>query len=111
MGVAGIPVAGFLMLPFAILSDIVDYDESFSGMRREAIYFGVQAIFQKSMIGLSVLAFSLMVLADDKVVNVLGMRWVPVVAALSFAVAFVTFWAYPLREHKGMIVLRSQKTN
>lgn len=54
----GAPAAGFMVLPFAVLSDVVDYDEQLTGRRREAIFFGVQGIAQKAMIGLSVLAFT-----------------------------------------------------
>ncbi len=55
----GAPVAGFMVLPFAILGDVVDYDERLTGRRREAIFFGVQGIFQKVMIGVSVFAFTI----------------------------------------------------
>jgi MFS family permease len=55
----GAPVAGFMVLPFAILGDVVDYDERLTGRRREAIFFGVQGIFQKIMIGVSVFAFTI----------------------------------------------------
>jgi len=55
----GMPVAGFMVLPFAILSDVIDYDERLTGRRREAIFFGVQGIAQRTMVGLSVLTFTI----------------------------------------------------
>jgi MFS family permease len=55
----GIPAAGFTVLPFAALSDVVDYDERLTGRRREAVYFGVMGMGQKVMIGLSVLSFTI----------------------------------------------------
>lgn len=54
----GAPVAGFMVIPFAMLSDVIDYDEKLTGRRREAIFFGVQGIFQKAMIGISTLTFT-----------------------------------------------------
>ncbi len=57
VGLAGVPVGGFGVLAFALLADVIDEDSSRRGLHREAIFFGVQAIFQKSMIGLSAVAF------------------------------------------------------
>ncbi|HEO71012.1 MAG TPA: MFS transporter, partial [Candidatus Hydrogenedentes bacterium] len=44
MALFGAPAAGFMVLPFAVLADVVDYDETLTGRRREAIFFGVQGI-------------------------------------------------------------------
>jgi glycoside/pentoside/hexuronide:cation symporter, GPH family len=57
VGLAGVPVGGFGVLAFALLADVIDEDSTRYGLHREAIFFGVQAIFQKSMIGLSAVAF------------------------------------------------------
>ena len=57
VGLAGVPVGGFGVLAFALLADVIDEDSNRRGLHREAIFFGVQAIFQKSMIGLSAVAF------------------------------------------------------
>ncbi len=98
MGLIGIPTAGFMMLPFALLAEVVDHDEELTGQRREAIYFGVQAILQKTMIGASILAFGLIVLRDDCGGPSLGgLRLIPLVAAGSFVLGLLTFWRYPLR--------------
>lgn len=59
MAMFGAPVAGFMVLPFAVLGDVVDYDQTLTGRRREAIFFGVQGIFQKLMLGASVLTFTI----------------------------------------------------
>ncbi|HEY0794025.1 MAG TPA: MFS transporter [Chthoniobacterales bacterium] len=55
---AAFPVAGFSVLPFTLLAEVIDRDAARSGAHREALYFGIQAIFQKSAIGLSVLIFA-----------------------------------------------------
>jgi glycoside/pentoside/hexuronide:cation symporter, GPH family len=57
VGLAGIPVGGFGVIAFALLADVIDEDSTRRGLHREAIFFGVQAIFQKSVIGLSAVAF------------------------------------------------------
>ena len=99
MGIIGIPTAGFMMLPFALLADVVDHDEELTGQRREAIYFGVQAITQKTMIGASVFAFGLMVLSGGgESASLTGLKAVPLVAASSFVLGLVAFWGYSLRE-------------
>lgn len=104
MGILGIPIAGFMMLPFAALSDVVDYDEKLTGKRREAIYFGVQALFQKTMIGFSILAFSFIAyIGSDKVTSVLGLKLVIGTAAIFFLISFFIFIKYPLREREGTI--------
>ncbi len=100
MGLAGIPVAGFLMLPFAILADVVDEDETQTGCRREAIYFGVQAIFQKSAIGLSVFVFGIFV-GTGGADSSGGLRWIAGLAGLACAMGFVAFRGYPLRDSTG----------
>jgi GPH family glycoside/pentoside/hexuronide:cation symporter len=95
MGIIGIPVASFLMLPYAILADAIDLDERDTGQRREAIYFGVQAIAQKSMIGVSVVAFGWLAYAGDSVKPTReGLDAVALVAALAAAAAFVVFWSH-----------------
>jgi glycoside/pentoside/hexuronide:cation symporter, GPH family len=55
----GAPAAGFMILPFAILADVVDYDALQTGRRREAVFLGVQGVFQKLLIGVSALAFTI----------------------------------------------------
>jgi Na+/melibiose symporter-like transporter len=55
---AALPAAGFAVLPFALLAEDIDRDAERSGHHREALYFGVQAIFQKSAIGLSIVVFA-----------------------------------------------------
>jgi GPH family glycoside/pentoside/hexuronide:cation symporter len=59
LALCGIPVAGFLILPFAILADVVDYDTRLTGRRREATFFGVRGVLQKLLIGVSVLTFTI----------------------------------------------------
>ena len=55
----GAPAAGFMVLPFAVLADVVDYDEQLTGRRREAIFFGVQGVVQKIFIGASIVSLTI----------------------------------------------------
>ena len=105
MGVIGIPSAGFMMLPFAILSDVADYDEALYGKRREAIFFGTQAITQKSAIALSILVFPILSRVDGHFTTE-GLKGVAIAAAISFGIALATFLGYPLREQAGRVALK-----
>lgn len=97
---AGIPVAGFLMLPFALLADVVDADEVTTGRRREAIFFGVQAIFQKSAIGLSIFVFGLLLPLNESLGDAFGLRVAAVLAGLACVLGFVVFLGFPLRDRR-----------
>ncbi len=104
MGFIGVFVAGFMMLPYAILSDVVDYDETFTGLRREGIYFGIQSIFQKISIGLSItLASWLMYWGGDIKPTVIGLKLIAVAGGAISLAAFLVFLRYPLREKQGKI--------
>ena len=97
MGLVGVPVAGFFMLPYALLADVVDDDAQKSGQRREAIFFGVQAIFQKSAIGLSILVFGLMAETGASADGG-SLKRISFVAGLACLAALLAFWRYPLRD-------------
>lgn len=54
--VVGIGIAGMFVIPNAMVAEIADYDERLHGMRREAMFFGVQGFLTKAAMGLSSLA-------------------------------------------------------
>ena len=58
LAACGVPVAGFTVLAFPLLADVVDHDERLTGRRREAIFYGVKGVFQKVLIGFSILTFT-----------------------------------------------------
>lgn len=101
---AGMAVAGFMVLPFAVLSDVIDYDEQLTGRRREAIYFGFQGSFQKLSLGFSSLLFGMLAYGSDGTVSVSGLRHVALVAAAISLIGFIIFIRYPLREREGKVV-------
>jgi len=49
----GLPLATLFVVPNALVADLTDYDAKFTGVRREAIYFGAQGMFQKVTLGIS----------------------------------------------------------
>ena len=91
-GLAGLPVAGFGVVAFALLADVIDADTARTGIRREAIYFGVQAILQKSMIGLSVVTFALL----QRAPGTTGLGWTAVLAGTFCLCGLVVFLGYRL---------------
>ena len=93
IGLAGLPVAGFGVVAFALLADVIDADAARTGIRREAIYFGVQAIFQKSMIGLSVVTFAFLQQAPGTT----GLNWTALLAGFSCGGGLLFFLGYRLR--------------
>lgn len=107
MGLIGVFMSGFIMLPFAILADVIDYDEVLTGKRREGIYFGVQAIFQKFSIGISItVAGLLMYLGAENTPSVTGLKMIPVSAGITAFISFIIFLKYPLREKDGKIYIK-----
>jgi len=93
VALAGLPVAGFSVLPFALLADVIDLDSEQSRIRREAIYFGVQAIFQKSMIGVSVICFAWI----HERTGPAGLGWIALTAGVACALGLIAFCFYPVR--------------
>jgi len=55
----GVPIAGFMVVPAVIISQLVDRDEARTGMNRAAMFFGVQGLCTKFVYGISgaILAF------------------------------------------------------
>jgi GPH family glycoside/pentoside/hexuronide:cation symporter len=105
MGLLGMPVAGFMMLPYAVLADVIDYDEVRTRRRREAVYFGVQGVVQKVFMGLSVLAFTVIPYwGGEGGVSTFGMKVMAALCGLMCLAGAVVFLGYPLRERGGKIV-------
>jgi len=56
---SGVAIAGFMIVPHVIISQLVDRDEARTGMNRAAMFFGVQGLCTKFVYGISgaILAF------------------------------------------------------
>ncbi len=101
MALYGISTSGFLMLPNALLADVVDFDAAQSGKRREAIHFGVQAFFQKVAIGLSiVVSAALMYIGSSNEPTVFGLKTVAASSGIAALLSAGIFFFYPLRDKK-----------
>ena len=106
MGLVGIFMAGFMILPMALLADVIDYDEKLTGKRREGIYFGVQSILQKIAIGVSIPTASiLMYVGGDLTPTEFGLKCIAITAGLAAFAAFLVFLKYPLKERGGKIIV------
>jgi glycoside/pentoside/hexuronide:cation symporter, GPH family len=95
MGLAGIPLAGFFIVPDAIVAAVADLELTRSGQRREGMYFGVNGLFLKLNLGIStVVSGALLQFAGDPV----GLQLTGPVAAVAVGLGALIFLRYPERE-------------
>jgi GPH family glycoside/pentoside/hexuronide:cation symporter len=98
MALYGLSTAGFLMLPNALLADVVDFDAERTGRRREAIHFGVQAFFQKVAIGLSIVVSSALMFSGGRgEPTIAGLKLVAVAAGTAGLASAGIFLFYRLK--------------
>lgn len=97
-GVIGIPVAGLLVVPHVLLSQLIDRDAIDTGASRAAMYFGVQGFLTKWMYGVSlwVLTYLLSRFGNSSE-SPDGVILVGPVAGLACLVAAALFARYPER--------------
>jgi len=98
MGLAGVPVAGLLVIPDAIVSRLARAAAQRHGDGQEAMYFGVQGFCLKLTFGLSGslmgLLFDLFGKGGGAAGN-LGLKLTGPVAAVLVAVGMLVFWRFP----------------
>ena len=63
LAIVGAMFSGYILMGTMLFGDVVDYDETKTGKRREASYAGIQAIFQKPAISLAPAVFLWIILA------------------------------------------------
>lgn len=96
VALAGFPLAGFFIIPNAMLAELTDYDYALTGKRREAIYFGVQGLILKSAIGLSSLILTFVLQRYGfSVANPLGVRISGPLAGLFVLMGVAVLCFYP----------------
>lgn len=97
MIVAGPPISGLLVMPYAIVADITDEDERATGRRREAMYFGVNAFVYKAGLALggAVAAFVWKLLGHTAA-EPLGLRVSGMVAAGFTVIGICAFLGFRL---------------
>ncbi len=87
----GLPMGGVNLMPRAITADITDYDEIRTGMRREAMFFTTQNLFEKVGSSFSALLLALILLLGETADDPLGIRLLGPVAG---AIAFIGYWVF-----------------
>lgn len=99
LGLIGIPVAAVMILPNAMISDVAQYDAIRTGTNREAMYFGVQGIFEKINLGISsvTLVFLLSTFGKD-IARPLGIKISGPVTGVVALVGIIIFIFYPERK-------------
>lgn len=95
MALAGVPLAGFFIVPDAIIAAVADLEIGRSGQRREGMYFGVNGLTLKLNLGIStVVSGALLQFGGDP----LGLQLTGPVAAVAVALGALVFLRYPERE-------------
>lgn len=92
MGLAGLPLAGFFIVPDAIVAAVADVGQRDTGERREGMFYGVQGLTLKLNLGVSTLVSAgLLQFAGDP----LGVELTGPVAGVALAIGAVVFLRYP----------------
>ncbi len=95
MAVTGLPLAGFFIVPDAIIAAVADLERGLSGQQREGMYFGVNGLLLKVNLGVSTLVSgALLEVYGDP----LGIQLTGPVAAVAVALGALAFTRYPERE-------------
>ncbi len=106
-GFLGIGLAGIILLSDVLISDVIDYDETKTGVRREGMYFGMNAFICRFAIALEAVSIGFIfnftkynpVIFTQTKAFLLGLRilaaGLPIVA---LALAFWIMIYYPLSE-------------
>jgi len=99
MAACGIPVAGFMIVPYVIISQLIDRDEARTGMNRAAMFFGVQGLCTKFVYGISgaILSF-LFARYGNSFEEPLGVLLVGPVAGALCLVSALLYMLYPEQE-------------
>ncbi len=110
MAAVGPPIAGFLVLPHVLISQLIDADAARTGAQRAAMYFGVQGFLTKWVFGASgvVLAF-LFARFGNSAEAPLGVMLVGPVAAVACGISVWLYARYPETEVLGEIHRSSQE--
>ena len=96
--IAGMPLAGILMLPNILIADIVDHDAQRTSTRREGMFYGTQNLLEKSASAFAPLLLAIVLLAGDNASDPLGVRLVGPVAGVLVFIGYLSFRGYTLDE-------------
>ena len=96
MALIGAPLAGVYLFPAALTADVADYDETQTGMRREATYYGAQNFVEKTTGALSPLVLAGLLTLGNTAADPLGIRLVGPVAGAFVLAGHLLFRFYDL---------------
>lgn len=85
-----------MLLPNAIVADLVVFDERQTGRRREALVFGLQGGIEKNAVMLATLIASLSLSLGKDAQNPMGIYVIGPIAAFACFIGFLVFLLYPL---------------
>ncbi|MBN1883249.1 MAG: MFS transporter [Deltaproteobacteria bacterium] len=92
-----IPLGGFMILVYAMMGDVVDYDQMKTGKRREAMYYGVFGFSRKVGFALSTIILPLLFKNFGYGVgNDLGIRLVWIMLGITSLIGFFILFGYKL---------------
>ena len=98
IALAGPPVAGLFVLPNAILADIAEDHGRMTGHRSEGMFFALQGLVFNGTTSLAAVVLGLLLEQFGYAPgNALGLRIVPVVAAVSVVIGAMVFTRFPER--------------
>jgi GPH family glycoside/pentoside/hexuronide:cation symporter len=99
MAFAGLGLTSYFILPNAIISEIIDEDETITGYRREGMYFGVQGLLERIPSGLSGFTLGLWIsYLYDPTSNDIFIRLLGVIGGLFVLTTAVLFVFVPLKQ-------------
>lgn len=96
MVLVGLPVAGNYLFPAPLTADIIDYDSTRTGMRREATYYGAQNFVEKTATAAVPLLLFVLLLFGDTADDPLGIHLVGPVAGVIVFGGYLVFRRYDL---------------
>ena len=96
MAAAGIPIAGVYLFPATITADVIDYDRTQTGYRREATYYQLHSFVEQVATSLAPGLLALLLLFGDTSADTTGVRLVGPVAAGLVLVGYLVFRHYDL---------------
>jgi GPH family glycoside/pentoside/hexuronide:cation symporter len=97
MALLGLPVGAMLVLARVLIADVIDEDERRTGLRREAMYFGMQGLLTKVSFGVGpLLATQLFTAFGNSAEQPLGILLCGPVAGLLALLGWWAFRRYPL---------------
>ena len=92
----GLCMAGVFVFPNALMADIIDYDTLRTGMRRKAIYYGMQNLIENIVVALHAAVLAGLLALGGAADDPLGIRLVGPVAGASIFAGYMVFRGYRL---------------